>query len=197
MKVIGLTGSIAAGKSEVAKIFRSQDIPVFDSDAEVHALYASKEGADLLRNDVPTATVGNHVDRKILTECVMKDKTLLSRLEQKVHGEIRRRRDLFLQHAKAGGAMIAVVDVPLLFETGADKHVDLTLVISTTEENQRRRVLDRPGMTVERLEMILKRQMPDAEKRKRANHVIDNNGSVAELAQKVQSLINQLKADEV
>jgi dephospho-CoA kinase len=197
MRVIGLTGSIAAGKSEVAQIFRANDIPVFDSDAEVHALYASKEGADLIRQDAPTATLDNHVDRKILTECVMQDATLLSRLEKKVHAEISRRRDQFLDHAKARGAKIAVVDVPLLFETGADKHVDLTLVISTTETNQRKRVLSRPGMTIERFEMILKRQMPDAEKRKRANHVIDNNGTVAELADKVQTFIQQLKAGKV
>ncbi len=193
MKVIGLTGSIAMGKSEVAKIFREHGIPVFDSDAEVHALYDSKQGADLLQDDVPEATRDGRVDRKIVTELVLRDAAVLSRLEKKVHAEIRFRRNAFLEKASARGAKLAVVDVPLLFETGTDKDVDVTLVVSSSVEIQRTRVFARPGMTQERFDMIIARQMPDAEKRARADHVIENNGSLVDLKKAVEIFIDQLK----
>jgi dephospho-CoA kinase len=192
MKVIGLTGSIAMGKSEVAKIFKQHGFPVFDSDAEVHSLYDSPEGAALLKDEVPEATHKGRVDRKIVTELVMKDKDLLSRLEKKVHAEIRKRRVSFLSDATKQSAKIAVVDVPLLFETAADKDVDATIVVSSTPEIQRVRALARPGMTMDRIEMILKRQMPDAEKRKRATHVIENNGTLDDLKQVTEQLIHSL-----
>lgn len=193
MKVIGLTGSIAMGKSEVAKIFREHGIPVFDSDAEVHALYDSKQGADLLQDDVPEATRDGRVDRKIVTELVLRDAAVLSRLEKKVHAEIRFRRNVFLEKASARGAKLAVVDVPLLFETGTDKDVDVTLVVSSSVEIQRTRVFARPGMTQEHFDMIIARQMPDAEKRARADHVIENNGSLVDLKKAVEIFIDQLK----
>jgi dephospho-CoA kinase len=195
MKTIGLTGSIAMGKSEIAKIFRQNGIPVFDSDAAVHALYDSKQGVDLLKDDVPQATREGRVDRAILSAIVLRDPALLSLLEKKVHAEIRLRRDEFLEQAKVRGAKLVVVDVPLLFETGADKDVDVTLVVSSTAENQRERVLARPGMTKERFDMIIARQMPDSEKRKRANCVIENDGTLDDLNKKVQNLIQKLKSD--
>jgi dephospho-CoA kinase len=193
MKVIGLTGSIAMGKSEVAKVFREHGIPVFDSDSEVHALYDSKHGGDLLKADAPEAIVDGCIDRKILSALVASDASLLSRLEKKVHAEIRLRRNGFLEQARAQGAKLAVVDVPLLFETGADKDVDITLVVSSSLANQKARVFARFGMTQERFDVILARQMPDVEKRKRADHVIDNNGSLVELQTKVQNLIYKLQ----
>jgi dephospho-CoA kinase len=193
MKVIGLTGSIAMGKSEVAKIFRQNGIPVFDSDAEVHALYDSPQGANLLRTDVPDATVYDRVDRKIVTELVMQDGDLLSRLEKKVHAEIRRRRLDFIAAAKFSGAHLVVVDVPLLFETAADKEVDATIVVSSSPEVQKQRALARPGMAEERLEMIMKRQMPDAEKRRRATHVIENNGTLDDLKRATEKLISTIQ----
>jgi dephospho-CoA kinase len=195
MKVIGLTGSIAMGKSEVAKIFCDHGIPVFDSDAEVHALYDSYHGADLLQDEVPEATRAGRVDRKIVTELVLRDATLLSRLEKKVHAEIRLRRNAFLKLVRKQGAGLTVIDVPLLFETGGDKDVDVTLVVSSSPENQRTRVFARPGMTQERLEMIMARQLPDAEKRRRADHVIENNGSLADLKKAVENFIHQVEQD--
>jgi dephospho-CoA kinase len=195
MKVIGLTGSIAMGKSEVAKTFREHGIPVFDSDAEVHALYDSQKGADLLQDEVPEATRQGRVDRKIITELVLRDATLLSRLEKKVHAEIRLRRNAFLKLVRKQGAGLTVIDVPLLFETGGDKDVDVTLVVSSSPENQRTRVFARPGMTQERLEMIMARQLPDAEKRRRADHVIENNGSLADLKKAVENFIHQVEQD--
>lgn len=183
------------GKSEVAKIFRQRGFPVFDSDAEVHALYDSSQGAALLNGEVPEAMQEGRVDRKIVTERVMQDKDLLSRLEKKVHAEIRRRRLMFLADAEKHGAKIAVVDVPLLFETAADKEVDATIVVSSAAQIQKQRALARPGMTEERLDMILGRQMPDAEKRQRATYVIENNGTLDDLKRTTEKLVATLQQD--
>lgn len=193
MIVVGLTGSIAMGKSEVAKIFRSEGIPVFDSDAEVHRLYDSAAGAQLLHHEAPDATHGGKVDRKILSDLVLKDPELLAKLEKKVHAEIRSRRAVFLDEQRAAGHALAVIDVPLLFETGEDKNTDFTLVVSSSEKVQRKRALARPGMTEQRFAMILKRQMPDAEKRKRATCVIENNGTLDDLKRDVLAVISKLK----
>jgi dephospho-CoA kinase len=195
MKIIGLTGSIAMGKSEVAKIFQQNAIPVFDSDAEVHALYDSPQGANLIRDEVPSATRNGRVDRKILTELIMQDKLLLSRLEKKIHIEIRRRRLAFIADEKSRGAKLVIVDVPLLFETDADREVDASIVVSSSPENQKQRALARPGMTLERLDMILNRQMPDAEKRRRATYVIENNGTLDELKHATEMLIATLQQE--
>jgi dephospho-CoA kinase len=193
MKIIGLTGSIATGKSEVAKILRSADIPVFDSDAEVHELYASKQGVELVRPLIPEATVNNRVDRKTITKYVLKDPNLLPLLEQQVHTEIRKRREAFLAKAKMQARPLVALDIPLLFEVGADKDVDVVLVVSSAPEIQSARALQRPAMTAEKLEMILDRQLPDLEKRKRADFVIENNGSLDELQKAVLAVIAELK----
>ena len=193
MKVIGLTGSIAMGKSEVAKIFRAAAIPVFDADAEVHALYDSPEGAALLQPLAPEAISEGKVSRAKLSALVMADKTLLERLEPVVHDAVARRRAEFLRNAEAAGHSLAVVDVPLLFEKGYDKDVDVTLVVSAPEALQRKRALARPNMTEDRLGMILARQMPDAEKRRRADIVIENDGSLEDLLCRVHGVIEDLR----
>ena len=154
---------------------------MFDADAEVHRLYDSKAGADLIAPFVPEAARNDRVDRKLLAEAVLKDPALLSQLEKEVHAEIRHRRRRFLQHASATGTPAVVLDVPLLFETGGDRDVDKTLLISAPPALQRARALARPGMTEERLALILARQMPDEEKRRRADLVIENTGSLADL----------------
>ncbi len=192
MKVIGLTGSIAMGKSEVAKLCRARGIPVFDADAEVHKLYDSKEGADLLRSFVPEAVVNNRIDRPILSGIVLADPVLLNRLEKLVHAVIGGKREKFIAEAKAHGENIVVLDIPLLFETGAEKSVDETIVVSTPEALQHERALARPGMTKERLTAILARQMPDAEKRNRASHVIENNSTLRDLHDKTNQLIDSI-----
>jgi dephospho-CoA kinase len=189
---LGLTGSIASGKTEAAKIFRARGIPVFDSDAEVHRLYDSKEGADLVSPFVPQAVIDNKVDRKILSHHVLADPVLLSKLEKHVHAEIATRREIFTAETMARNQPLILYDIPLLFETGADKQTDATLVISVDPEIQRQRALARPGMTEERLAAILARQMPNDEKCQRASYVITNNGSLKDYQMKLETLIDQL-----
>ena len=193
MIIVGLTGSIAMGKSEVASIFRENGIPVFDADKEVHALYNSPEGANLLRPYAPDAVTASGVDRSKLSAAVFHDETLLNKLEPVVHTEIARRRANFVENAEADGHAMVLVDVPLLFEKGGDKDVDVTIVVSAPPQLQRPRALARPGMTPAKLDMILARQMPDAEKRKRADHVLENDGSIEDLRHRTLDLIQQLK----
>lgn len=185
MLVIGLTGSIAMGKSEAARILAAYSLPVFDSDAEVHKLYDSEQGASLIAPIVPEATRENKVNREIVTKAVLADSTLLSKLEKVVHAEIRRRRNDYITAAAAQGAKAVVVDIPLLFETNAQKEVNKTIVISASAATQKARALVRPNMTEERLKMILARQMPDSEKRKLADVVVENDGTIEDLKAKL------------
>jgi dephospho-CoA kinase len=192
MKIIGLTGSIAMGKSEVATIFRNQGFPVFDADKEVHQLYDSPEGVALIQPLVPEAIVKNRIDRTILAEKALADPLLLSRVEKSVHAEIARRREAFILNAKTQRAALVVLDVPLLFETGSDKTCDATIVVSAPADQQRSRALARPGMTEQRLDRILSRQMPDSEKRQRATFILENNGTLEQLKYRTLALIDQL-----
>jgi dephospho-CoA kinase len=193
MLIIGLTGSIAMGKSEVAKIMAQHNIPIFDSDAEVHKLYDSKVGADLIRPFVPQAVQGNKVNRQIITQHALKDPALLSRLEKKVHAEIKHRRQNFITLSKATGAKAVVIDTPLLFETGAEKEMDIVIVVSSPVAHQRQRALARPGMTEDRLNLIIQRQMPDSEKRAKADEIIENKATLIELNASVLKLLSKLK----
>ena len=187
MLVIGLTGSIAMGKSEAARILAAYGLPVFDSDAEVHRLYDSEQGAKLVAPFVPEATRKNKVDREIVTTAVLADQTLLPKLEIVVHAEISRRRQTFITSAKAQGAKAVVLDIPLLFETGSQKDVDKTIVVSAGAATQKARVLARPNMTEERFKMILGRQMPDEEKCKMADAIIENDGTIEEFKAKLMA----------
>jgi dephospho-CoA kinase len=193
--VIGLTGSIAMGKSEVATVFRAEDIPVFDADKEVHALYDSSEGVALLMPFAPQAIIDEKVDRIILTKLVLDNPRQLEQLEQIIHAEIARRRASFIAHAERQGHGIAVIDVPLLFETSGEKQVDVTIVVSAPPDQQRQRALARLGMTEKKLEMILKRQMPDAEKRRLASYVIINDGTLADLRQNTLAVLSNIKKE--
>lgn len=196
MIIVGLTGGIAMGKSEVAKVFVAEGIPVFDSDREVHRLYDSQEGADLLAPLAPAAISDGKVDRKTLSALVLADSALLAKLERTVHAEIRARRQAFIAAEKAKGTEMVVLDVPLLFETGGEEDVDVSIVVSGGEEIQRRRALARPGMTEEKLAMVLKRQMPDAEKRARAGHVIETTGTLEQLRQRVLAVIADIRKEK-
>ena len=191
MLVIGLTGSIAMGKSEAASYLATLGLPVFDSDAEVHKVYNSEAGATLLSPLVPEATKAGKVDREILTALIMKDSSLLSKLERLVHAEIRSRREAFLTQAKNSGAKAAILDIPLLYETGSETQVDKVIVISSSAEMQRQRALARPGMNEDRLAMVLARQLPDAEKQARADAVIRNNSTIQELQNQLHALCGQ------
>jgi dephospho-CoA kinase len=195
MITIGLTGSIAMGKTEVANIFRAEAIPVFDADKEVHALYDSKEGAALLGPLVAEAIVNDKVDRPTLSKLVLEQPALLEELEAIVHAQIARRRALFETQAEQAGHGILVVDVPLLFEKSGEKQVDVSIVVSAPEELQHLRALKRPGMTEEKLDMILKRQMPDAEKRRLANYVIINDGTLEDLRANTLAVLNNIRKE--
>lgn len=175
MLVVGLTGSIAMGKSTAAAHLRSRGVPVFDADAAVHELYRA-EAVPLIEADFPGTTNSEGVDRARLSESLRHDPSAFERLEAIVHPLVRAREVTFLKKAAADGAKVAVLDVPLLFETGLDAILDAVIVVSADAGAQRERALARPDMTPEKLEQILARQMPDEEKRARAHFVVDTNG---------------------
>lgn len=178
MIVLGLTGSIGMGKSTVARMFAARGVPVHDADARVHALYRGP-AVTAIEAAFPGTTAGGVVDRGRLAEAIAGRPEALQRLEGIVHPLVRQAEAAFLEEVCAAGAPIALLDIPLLFETGADRRVDATIVVSAPAEVQRARVLERPGMTAERLEALLARQMPDAEKRQHAHFVIETSGPLS------------------
>ncbi len=186
--LLGLTGSIGMGKSTTAAMFREAGLPVWDADAAVHHLY---EGAAVepMRALHPEAIRGGKVDRAALRDWISRDPRALSRIEQVIHPLVAADRAAFIA---GSGSDIVVLDVPLLFETGGDAAMDATLVVTAPPEVQRERVLARPGMTEERLQAILARQMPDAEKRARATWVIETT-TLESTRQAVRSLIAELR----
>jgi dephospho-CoA kinase len=172
MFILGLTGSLGMGKSTTARFFAEAGVPVHDADAVVHRLYEG-EAAAAIEAEFPGATTGGKVDRNKLAARVLGDAAALKRLEAIVHPLVQQAEERLLAEAEARGERIAVLDIPLLFETGGDRRVDAVVVVSAPPEVQRARVLERPGMTVEKLEAILAKQMPDDEKRARADFVVD------------------------
>ena len=191
--IIGLTGSIGMGKSTVAAMFADEGIAVFCADAAVHDMQAA--GGELV-NEIEAAFPGTTgetgVDRKILGEIVLGDKDRLAKLESIIHPAVARRRAIFLeQNAEAD---MVVFDIPLLFEKGGEANVDTIIVVSAPASTQRERVLSRPGMTTERFEHILKLQMSDADKRARADHVVDTGTSLSETRAQVRKIIQSLRA---
>jgi dephospho-CoA kinase len=192
MIAVGLTGSIAAGKSEVAKLFSVAGIPVFDSDAEVHSLYAEEATKDSLGKVFPDVIVGGEVDRQRLGQRVLNSPDDLQKLESFIHPLVRKRRERFIAHWRKQGSPLVVLDIPLLFETGQEKELDYVIAVSTTEDLQRKRAMARSGMTEEKLAGILARQMPDVKKRHRADFVIENSGSLEHLRIQVDALSRKL-----
>lgn len=192
MLIIGLTGSIGMGKSTIAERFRQLGIPVCDADAVVHELY---EGAAVAAIEAafPGTTFNGKVDRIKLGKAVLGDPLGLKRLEAIVHPLVQAAEREFLQKAAEQGAFMAVLDIPLLFETGGDARVDVTVVVSAPAEVQRKRVLERPGMTPAKLEAILARQMPDGEKRRRADFVVDTGVSIEESYAQVDAIVEELR----
>ena len=190
--MIGLTGSIGMGKSTVAERFRQLGIPVCDADAVVHELY---EGAAVapIEAAFPGTTSDGMVDRVKLGQAVLKDPHGLKRLEAIVHPMVQEAEREFLRKAAEQGAQMAVLEVPLLFETGGDARVDVTIVVSAPPEVQRERVLARPGMTPSKLEAILARQMPDSEKRRRADFVVDTGVTIEESHAQVDAIVERLR----
>jgi len=187
MFVIGLTGSIAMGKTTTARLFADEGVPVHDADAAVHKLYAG-EAAGLIEVAFPGSTRSGTVDRVQLGKQVTGDPTALRRLEEIVHPLVRNAERKFLRDAEIAGAPIVVLDVPLLFETGGDGRVDATVVVSAPAEMQRERVLER-GVSLERLEALLGRQMADAEKRRRADFVVDSAHGIEHARDQVRHIL--------
>ena len=175
MLVVGLTGSIAMGKSTAAAHLRSRGVPVFDADAIVHEIYR-EEAAPLIEAAFPGTTDAEGVNRSKLSNLLQRDPTGFKRLEAVVHPLVRERERRFLEDAEAAAQPLAILDVPLLYETGLDAALDAVIVVSASAQAQRERALMRPGMTPEKLDQILARQMPDEEKRRRAHFVVDTNG---------------------
>lgn len=172
--LIGLTGSIGMGKSTTARLFRDAGLPVWDADEAVHRLYAADgAGARAIAVLCPQAVGPRGVDRAVLKAAIAQDPALLPRIEAAIHPLVAADRTGFIARADAAGADLVILDVPLLFETGLAEDMDVIVVVSAPPEIQRERVLARPGMTEQHFEQLLSRQMPDAEKRARATHVIE------------------------
>ena len=174
MLVLGLTGSVGMGKSTTAGFFVEAGVPVHDADAAVHRLY-SGDAAPLIEAAFPGTTSGGTVDRTLLARRVLGDQAALKRLETIVHPLVQASERRFLAEAEARGDKVVVLDIPLLFETGGEARVDAVVVVSAPAEVQRVRVLERPGMSVAKFEAILAKQLPDAEKRRRADFVVDTS----------------------
>jgi dephospho-CoA kinase len=174
MRILGLTGSIGMGKSTTAKLFTEAGVPVYDADAAVHKIYEG-EAAPAIEAAFPGTTVDGKVDRAKLSAKVVHDPAAIKQLEQIVHPMLGASRKKFLDEAERSGAPVVVMDIPLLFETGGEKRVDAVVVVSTDPVSQRERILARGTMTNEALDAILARQLPDAEKRKRADFVVDTS----------------------
>lgn len=192
MLVVGLTGSIGMGKSTIAAMFKSRGHPVFDADAEVHRLY-SAEAVPLVERAFPGTAADGHVDRVKLAAALAKDPQGFKRLEAIVHPLVRAGEIAFIDAQKKAGAAFAILEVPLLYETGLEKALDKVIVVSARPDVQRARVLTRPNMTPERLDDILSRQTPDAEKRRRGDFVVDTNAHLTDCEARVDAIIRELE----
>lgn len=189
---VGLTGSIGMGKSTTAQMFREAGVPVLDSDQIVHDLYRGAAVAPI-EAAFPGVTVDGVVDRGKLAAQVLADPQALKRLEAIVHPLVWAARDDFLSDQEKKGASIVVYDVPLLFETGAEKSVDAIVVVSAPEDVQKARVLARPGMTEEKFAAILAKQVPDAEKRARADFIVHTEKGIDAARRDVQAILDELE----
>jgi dephospho-CoA kinase len=194
MIIIGLTGSIGMGKSTTTAMFAEAGVPVYDADAEVHRLYAPGGAAVApIEAAFPGVVKDGSVDRTALGAQVLGDAEALKRLEAIVHPLVGANRMGFFQAATASGADMVVLDIPLLFETGGEKNVDAVVVVCAPADMQRERVLARPGMTTEKFEAILAKQTPDAEKRARADFVIDTGQGLEAARRQVMEVIDTMR----
>jgi dephospho-CoA kinase len=196
MIVLGLTGSIGMGKSVAARMLKWLGVPVHDSDAAVHAAMGG-EACEAVKSAFPESFKDGAIDRKILGGIVFRDTEKLKILEGILHPIVQKSQEKFLGECRAQGKKIAALEIPLLFETGADERVDYTMVVSARADVQRARVLKRPGMTEDKFEAILAKQMPDAEKRERPDFVVDTGrGYISTFFQLIKSLYKIKTTDE-
>jgi dephospho-CoA kinase len=189
---LGLTGSVGMGKSTTAQLFADAGVPVHDADAAVHDLYQG-EAAGLVEAAFPGSTKNGVVDRQALSRLLAGDPTGFSRLESIVHPLVRAREQDFIREQQLAGTEIVVLDIPLLFESGSTERVDKIVVVSTDPQIQRQRVLARPAMTEEKFNLILSRQLPDAEKRARSDYVVDTGHGVESARRQVDAIIADLR----
>ena len=191
MKILGLTGSIGMGKSTTAKLFAEAGVPVYDADATVHRIYQG-EAVPAIEAAFPGTTSDGKVDRAKLSAKVVHDPAAIQRLEQIVHPMLRSYHQKFLDDAEQAGAPVVVMDVPLLFETGGEKRVDAVVVVTTAPEVQRERILARGTMTAEALDAIMARQLPDAEKRQRADFVVDTSHGLDPVRGRIRDILAEV-----
>ena len=191
MFVLGLTGSLGMGKSTAAKFFAAEGVPVHDADAAVHRLYEG-EAVPLIEAVFPGTTKGGKVDREALAKRVVGDAAALTELEGIVHPLVAQARDRFLAGAAKEGAKVAVLDIPLLYETGGDALCDAVVVVSAPAEVQRQRVFERPGMTEEKFMALAAKQVPDAEKRARADFIVDSGQGFDAARAQVREILAQV-----
>ncbi|MCP4073208.1 MAG: dephospho-CoA kinase [Hyphomicrobiales bacterium] len=191
MIILGLTGSIGMGKSTTADMFRAENIPVHDADKSVHQLYEN-EAVLPLKILFPTAVVDGRVDRQELGRIVLNDPGKMNRLENLIHPMVREKERKFLQKARLDNAPIVVLDIPLLFETGGENRVDAVVVVTASFEQQKNRVLARKDMNEEKFMSILKKQLPDHEKRQKADFIVDTELGMESARSQVQEIIQQL-----
>ncbi len=193
MVIIGLTGSIGMGKTTTAGMFRDEGIPVNDSDAVVHDLYKT-DAVEPVGRAFPGSIRDGVIDRAELARQLSLDPDGFSRLEAIVHPLVRKREKQFLEIQNAAGTDLVLLDIPLLFETGAEKRVDVIVVATCDPQIQRQRVLARPGMTEEKFNLILNRQLPDQQKRERADFLVDTGGGLMQAKRRVQEIIALLRS---
>ncbi|WP_377843368.1 dephospho-CoA kinase [Bosea sp. UC22_33] len=189
--VLGLTGSIGMGKSTTAQLFEKRGVPLHDADAAVHRLHRGR-GAAPIEAAFPGTVIDGAVDRVKLGAAVLGKPEALRRLEAIIHPLVREEEEAFLDRCRREGAELAIIDVPLLLETGGEARCDAVLVVTAPAEVQRQRVLARPGMTAEKLDAILSRQMPDAEKRRRAHFLVDTSRGLVAAERQVGSILMAL-----
>lgn len=188
MFVLGLTGSVGMGKSTTLRFFAEEGVPVYDADREVHRLYEGA-AAPAIEAAFPGTTSDGKVDRTRLAARVLGDAAALRRLEAIVHPMVHEVERRILEDAEAAGHKVAVLDIPLLFETGAEQRVDAIVVVTAPPEVQRARVMERPGMTEEKFAAILAKQLPDAEKRRRADFVVDSSQGLDAARAQVRAIL--------
>jgi dephospho-CoA kinase len=189
--ILCLTGSLGMGKSKTAEFFAEAGVPVHDSDAVVHALYEG-EAVPAIERAFPGATAGGKVDRNKLAAMAVGDGAALARLEAIVHPLVAAARDSFLAQAQARGAPVVLLDIPLLFETGGERRCDAVVVVSAPAEMQRRRAFERPGMTEDKFAALVAKQTPDADKRRRADFVLDTSQGFDHARAQVRDILRRV-----
>lgn len=196
MIVIGLTGSIGMGKSTTSEMFRTMGVPVISADEIVHELYRG-EAAPLIEQAFPGSAPDGIVDRKILSEKLLEAPEQFAGLEAIIHPLVRAREKGFVEAARSRGEPMVLIDIPLLFETGAENRVDVIVVVTCAADIQRQRVMARPGMTEEKFDSIVSRQTPDAEKRARADYVIDTGRGLDAARSQVADIVAALSQSTI